>query len=58
MASSNILDAQSRIVLFVNDLTGAGGMFGIAHESTAYATYHVTFVVHVRAIAHLTNWFC
>jgi hypothetical protein len=48
----------SRIVLFVNYLTGPGGMFGIAHKSTAYATYHVTLVVHVCATAHLTNWVC
>ena len=48
----------SRIDLFVNDLTGPGGMFGIVHESAVYAMYHVTLMVHVCANAHLTNWIC
>ena len=36
------------------DLTGPGGMFGIVHENTTYATYNVTLNVHVYATAHLT----
>jgi len=46
----------SRIILFVDELPGPGGMFSIVHESTVYATYHVTLMVHVCDTAHLPNW--
>ena len=58
MASLNVLGARVPDGFFVNDLTGPGGMFGIVNESTSYATYHVTLVVHVCAAAHLADWVC
>ena len=46
MASSNVLGARVPDCFIVNDLTGPGGMFGIVHESTAYATYNdMTYIV-------------
>ena len=43
-------------ILFVNDLTGPGGMWAKVLYRTANATCHVTFVVNVCATAHLSNW--